>query len=96
MEGKFDQVEAVLVFKLGLMCSNDSPEVRPTMRQVVRYLERELEMQEEVAVPYRKTSGVAEDYLQLYPNTSASQYDAEAGLSSPFSSLSNTRSGEGR
>ncbi|XP_059458988.1 L-type lectin-domain containing receptor kinase S.4-like [Corylus avellana] len=96
MEGKFDQVEAVLVFKLGLMCSNDSPEARPTMRQVVRYLERELEMQEQVAEPYRKTSGAAEDYLQFYPNTSASHYDAEAGLSSPFSSLSTTRSGEGR
>jgi serine/threonine protein kinase len=95
MEGKFDQFEAVLVFKLGLMCSNDSPEARPTMRQVVRYLEQELEMQEEVAVPYRKTSAAAEDYLQLYPNTAASQYDAEAGLSSPFSSLSTTRSGEG-
>jgi serine/threonine protein kinase len=96
MEGKFDQFEAVLVFKLGLMCSNDSPEARPTMRQVVRYLEQELEMQEEVAAPYRKTSAAAEDYLQLYPNTAASQYDAEAGLSSPFSSLSTTRSSEGR
>jgi len=88
LEGKFNQVEAVLVFKLGLMCSNDSPEARPTMRQVVRYLEGELEVQaEEVAVPYRKRSGTAEDYLHFYP-TAATSYDPEAGLSSPFSTLS--------
>jgi serine/threonine protein kinase len=87
LEGKFNQVEAVLVFKLGLMCSNDSPEARPTMRQVVRFLEGELELPEEVAVPYRKRSGTAEDYLHFYP-TAATSYDPEAGLSSPFSTLS--------
>jgi hypothetical protein len=38
MEGKFDEAEAVLVLKLGLICSNDDADVRPTMRLVVRYL----------------------------------------------------------
>ncbi|XP_062154193.1 L-type lectin-domain containing receptor kinase S.4-like [Alnus glutinosa] len=93
LEGKFNQVEAVLVFKLGLMCSNDSPEARPTMRQVVRYLEGELELQEEVAVPYGKRSATAEDYVHFYPSTTTS-YDPEAGLSLPFSTLSSK--GEGR
>jgi serine/threonine protein kinase len=35
MEGKFDEDEAILVLKLGMICSNDEAEARPTMRQVV-------------------------------------------------------------
>ncbi|KAJ0897350.1 putative non-specific serine/threonine protein kinase [Helianthus annuus] len=30
-----------MVLKVGLMCSNDEPSSRPSMRQVIRYLERE-------------------------------------------------------
>ncbi|XAR66258.1 Non-specific serine/threonine protein kinase [Bertholletia excelsa] len=37
--GMYDESEIVLVVKLGLMCSNNSPDRRPGMRQVVRYLE---------------------------------------------------------
>ncbi|XP_075667967.1 L-type lectin-domain containing receptor kinase S.4-like [Castanea sativa] len=39
---EFDEVEATLVVKLGLMCSNDAPESRPTVRHVVRCLETKL------------------------------------------------------
>ncbi|XP_058215203.1 L-type lectin-domain containing receptor kinase S.4-like isoform X2 [Rhododendron vialii] len=42
LEGEFDDFEVVMVLKLGLMCSNDVPMVRPSMRQVVRYLEGEI------------------------------------------------------
>ncbi|KAL1208095.1 L-type lectin-domain containing receptor kinase I.3 [Cardamine amara subsp. amara] len=39
-EFKFDEVEMVL--KLGLICTNALPETRPTMGQVVQYLNRNL------------------------------------------------------
>ncbi|XP_059433210.1 L-type lectin-domain containing receptor kinase S.4-like [Corylus avellana] len=39
LEGTFDPVEACLVLELGLICSNQSPEGRPTIIQVRRYLE---------------------------------------------------------
>ncbi|XP_059456539.1 L-type lectin-domain containing receptor kinase S.4-like [Corylus avellana] len=80
MEGKFDEDEALLVLKLGLICSNYEAEARPTMRLVVRYLEGELALQEEVVVPNkRKGDGVGltvefEDYSQSIPTTS-SVYD---------------------
>ncbi|WZZ52384.1 hypothetical protein YC2023_052491 [Brassica napus] len=41
LNGEFDEEEVVMVIKLGLLCSNNSPEVRPTMRQVVMYLEKQ-------------------------------------------------------
>jgi serine/threonine protein kinase len=56
MDGKFDEDEAVLVLKLGLICSNDEAEARPTMRQVVRYLEGELALPE-VAMPNKREGG---------------------------------------
>ncbi|KAG2730335.1 hypothetical protein I3760_01G287600 [Carya illinoinensis] len=82
--GKFDESEAVLVLKLGLMCYNDAPEVRPTMRQLVRYLEGELALQEEVAEPYRKkvrgataTDSFENFFLKSFPTTSSySQKDS--------------------
>ncbi|XP_059458047.1 L-type lectin-domain containing receptor kinase S.4-like [Corylus avellana] len=83
MEGKFDEAEAVLVLKLGLICSNDDADVRPSMRMVVRYLEGELELREEVAMPYKKkgrgdgggrSTVEFEDYTQSFPTTS-SVYD---------------------
>ncbi|CAL5203158.1 unnamed protein product [Lathyrus oleraceus] len=46
MGGVYDEVEVLLVVKVGLMCSDESPERRPTMRQVVRYLEREVKLPE--------------------------------------------------
>uniref|UniRef100_A0A0E0KZX4 non-specific serine/threonine protein kinase n=2 Tax=Oryza punctata TaxID=4537 RepID=A0A0E0KZX4_ORYPU len=38
--------EVELVLKLGLLCSHSSPKVRPTMRLVVQYLEREATLQD--------------------------------------------------
>ncbi|KAE7996748.1 hypothetical protein FH972_001441 [Carpinus fangiana] len=80
MEGKFDEDEAALVLKLGLICSNDDAEARPTMRLVVRYLERELALLEEVAMPYKKKGRADavefEDYTQSFPTTS-SMYDVD-------------------
>ena len=38
--------ELELVMKLGLMCSHSEPSTRPTMRQVVQYLERNIQLPE--------------------------------------------------
>ncbi|XP_058765246.1 L-type lectin-domain containing receptor kinase S.4-like [Vicia villosa] len=46
MGGVYDEGEVLLVVKVGLMCSDEAPERRPTMRQVVGYLEREVELPE--------------------------------------------------
>ncbi|XP_030451332.1 L-type lectin-domain containing receptor kinase S.4 [Syzygium oleosum] len=51
LKGEYDEIEAVVVLKLGLMCSNNAPESRPTMRQVVRHLEGEVALPESVAAP---------------------------------------------
>ena len=49
--GEFDEVEAVVLLKLGLMCSNNEPKARPTMRQVERYLDGELPLPEAMEAP---------------------------------------------
>ncbi|XP_010529812.1 PREDICTED: L-type lectin-domain containing receptor kinase S.4-like [Tarenaya hassleriana] len=40
---RYDESEVLLVVKLGLMCSDNVPTSRPTMRQAVRYLRREID-----------------------------------------------------
>ncbi|CAJ2640843.1 unnamed protein product [Trifolium pratense] len=44
--GVYDEVEVLLVVKVGLLCSDELPQRRPTMRQVVRYLEGEVKLPE--------------------------------------------------
>ncbi|KAJ1422240.1 Serine/threonine-protein kinase, active site [Sesbania bispinosa] len=57
--GIFDEVEAMLVIQVGLLCSDENPEARPTMRQVVRYLEGEVPPPELQAFDGKKGGGVA-------------------------------------
>ncbi|KAI8008401.1 L-type lectin-domain containing receptor kinase S.4 [Camellia lanceoleosa] len=59
--GEYDESEVVVVLKLGLMCSNNLPAKRPTMRQVVRYLEGEVSLPEVLTPPdeYDGKKGVA-------------------------------------
>ncbi|KAJ6350273.1 hypothetical protein OIU78_006442 [Salix suchowensis] len=51
LKGEFDKIEAVLLLKLGLMCSNYVPKARPLMRKIVRYLEGEVALPELIAAP---------------------------------------------
>ncbi|XVE61933.1 hypothetical protein DITRI_Ditri06bG0078100 [Diplodiscus trichospermus] len=46
LNGQYDEGEMMLVLKLGLICSNDVPVARPSMRQVVRCLDGEAELPE--------------------------------------------------
>ncbi|XP_030492307.2 L-type lectin-domain containing receptor kinase S.4 [Cannabis sativa] len=67
--GEFDETEVVVSIKLGLICSNDKPEARPTMKQIVRYLEREAPLPDVVPPPNGEVgkSGGLEDYVHSYP-----------------------------
>lgn len=44
LNGKYEVDEVLMVIKLGLMCSNNIPMARPTMRQVVIFLDWETEI----------------------------------------------------
>ncbi|GLT54337.1 hypothetical protein SLA2020_275420 [Shorea laevis] len=92
--GEFDELEVVLVLKLGLICSNNAPKARPTMRQVVRYLEREVALPEAVEAPdaYDGKKGAAaaaatelEDYLHSYPTSSSAGDDRYADIEAGYS-----------
>ncbi|XP_047335401.1 L-type lectin-domain containing receptor kinase IV.1-like [Impatiens glandulifera] len=91
LDGEFDFEEVELVIKLGLLCSNMNPSARPTMRQVVEYLERDVIMPElssfgitisSVTFPHRE--GINDD---LYPSTSSVNptYDASIMVESQLS-----------
>ncbi|XVE52626.1 hypothetical protein DITRI_Ditri02bG0137000 [Diplodiscus trichospermus] len=79
LNGEFDELETTVVIKLGLMCSNDALEARPTMRQVVRCLEEEVAVPEVVPSPggYDSKKGnvgdgtMFEDYVHSYANSSS-------------------------
>ncbi|KAH7867322.1 hypothetical protein Vadar_031963 [Vaccinium darrowii] len=57
LKGAFDEIEVSMVLKLGLMCSNEVPMVRPSMRQVVRYLEGEAPLPDNLRPPGEVKSG---------------------------------------
>lgn len=42
LQGEYDASEACLVLKLGLLCSHPFTNIRPTMRQVMQYLNKEM------------------------------------------------------
>ncbi|XP_057970995.1 L-type lectin-domain containing receptor kinase S.4-like isoform X2 [Malania oleifera] len=47
----YNEGEMVMVLKLGLICCNSASTARPSMRQVVTYLKREVELPEELSAP---------------------------------------------
>ncbi|KAM3738004.1 hypothetical protein ACB098_09G099900 [Castanea mollissima] len=57
LNGDFDESEVVVVLKLGLMCSNNAPMARPSMRQVVRYLEGEANISDDLRAPSEFNNG---------------------------------------
>ncbi|KAK7842960.1 l-type lectin-domain containing receptor kinase iv.1 [Quercus suber] len=53
LEGNYAVKEMELVLKLGLLCSHPTPAVRPSMRQVMQFLDGNAELQE---LPHESTS----------------------------------------
>lgn len=91
--GVFNEMEVVVVLKLGLMCSNEKPGVRPGIRQVVRYLGGEVPLPEIVPVldefGWNKSGdcggdgcGEFEDFMHSYPTSVGDDVDVEAGFAS--------------
>ncbi|MCD7463018.1 L-type lectin-domain containing receptor kinase S.4 [Datura stramonium] len=95
LNGEYDEMEALMVLKLGLMCSNNTPSKRPSMRLVVRYLEGEVALPEMLAAPDEydgkkaSASGMEfEDFMHSYPSSSyfekvstwSSAYDGEGDI----------------
>ncbi|KAK8475763.1 hypothetical protein V6N12_058140 [Hibiscus sabdariffa] len=92
LNGDLDEVEAIVVIKLGLMCSNDAPDARPTMRQVLRYLEGEALLPQVIPSPggydgkkghesVHSGTGRFEDFVHSYPNSS--HFDDKVSTYSP-------------
>ncbi|KAL3826023.1 hypothetical protein ACJIZ3_022052 [Penstemon smallii] len=78
LKGDFDENEVLMVLKLGLMCLSNEQLGRPSMRQVVSYLEGEVEIMDyDLRVP-TATGGCVEvggfeDYLHSYTPSSFEQ-----------------------
>ncbi|XP_010691022.2 L-type lectin-domain containing receptor kinase S.4 [Beta vulgaris subsp. vulgaris] len=51
LNGDYNEIEAAIVLKLGIMCSAETADSRPSMRQVSRFLEGEAALPEEMLVP---------------------------------------------
>ncbi|KAG7964861.1 hypothetical protein I3843_09G192300 [Carya illinoinensis] len=80
LNGKYEEAEVVMVLKLGLMCSSNTPMSRPSMRQVVRYLEGEVEISDNLKAPGEYVNGgkgnLAEgfdDFVHSFPSTSVAR-----------------------
>ncbi|XP_075486442.1 L-type lectin-domain containing receptor kinase S.4-like [Primulina tabacum] len=82
MKGDFDENEVLMVLKLGLMCSSNEQSGRPSMRQVLSYMEHEIEMPEIVKVPGVGGSDIEggfENYLYSYPSSSFDKTTSSTG-----------------
>lgn len=67
----FNEHEAVMVLKLGLMCSSFQQAARPSMRQVVSYLEFETDVPDVLRAPGTCPDEKGfEDYLNSYASSS--------------------------
>lgn len=51
LNGEYDETEVVMVLKLGLICSNDVPNNRPSMKQLMMFLDGEVEVPESLRKP---------------------------------------------
>lgn len=73
IQGVYDEVEVTMVLKLGVMCSNNEPEQRPSMRQVVRCLDGEIGVADEWKAPGGGSNGGAVgEFLGSFTSTSIS------------------------
>ncbi|KAI5429813.1 L-type lectin-domain containing receptor kinase S.4 [Lathyrus oleraceus] len=96
LNGNFDESEVMMVLKLGLICSNDVPTIRPSMRQVVRILDGEVELPNEM----RKPGGIDsqegfDEFLHSlgttsFDKTNSSSYVGNTDMNTSFISFGNS------
>ncbi|KAH1084519.1 hypothetical protein J1N35_024280 [Gossypium stocksii] len=65
LQGQNNESEIMMVLKLGLICSNDVPALRPSMRQIVLYLDGEAELPKNLRLP-AALDGNTEEALMLH------------------------------
>ncbi|XP_022746298.1 L-type lectin-domain containing receptor kinase S.4-like [Durio zibethinus] len=75
--GQYDEGEMMMVLKLGLICTNDAPVARPTMRQLVRYLDGEAEIPENLRPPgaFEGGKGFTEGFDSFLHSFASSSFD---------------------
>ncbi|KAK8713883.1 hypothetical protein V6N13_149089 [Hibiscus sabdariffa] len=77
LNGEYDEGEMLMVLKLGLICSNDMPMARPTMRHVVRYLDGEAELPENLRPPtaFDSNKGYGDGFDAFLNSFASSSFD---------------------
>ncbi|GKV05885.1 hypothetical protein SLEP1_g17837 [Rubroshorea leprosula] len=73
LDGQYDEGQVLMVLKLGLLCSNDTPMARPSMRQVVRYLDGEAVLPDNlsVAAAFDSRKGIGfDEFLHSFASSS--------------------------
>ncbi|KAK1563934.1 hypothetical protein Q3G72_035506 [Acer saccharum] len=98
LNGEYDEAEMVMVLQLGLLCSNNAQLARPSMRQVVRCLEGELEVPEIVGAPGALDGGNNgkhvvdgfDDFMNSFASSSFEKMNSHSFQenSAPYASLS--------
>ncbi|XP_007026949.2 PREDICTED: L-type lectin-domain containing receptor kinase S.4 [Theobroma cacao] len=83
LNGQYDQGEMLMVLKLGLICSNDVPVARPSMRQVLRFLDGEAELPENLRPPGAFDGGkaFAEGFDAFVHSLASSSFDKMSSCS---------------
>ncbi|XP_020160781.1 L-type lectin-domain containing receptor kinase SIT2-like [Aegilops tauschii subsp. strangulata] len=75
LHGNYDADEAILVSKIGLLCSHPVPSARPTMRQVMQYLDGDM------AFPEPTLSQMSFSMLALVQSEASMSMSMVSGLS---------------
>ena len=95
METDFEVDELELVLKLGLLCSLSEPLARPSMRQVVRYLERDVDLPD-LSVLSLSSTGLTFGHGRDFDNFSKSFPSSMGGVFSYGSSVAESHLSSGR
>jgi hypothetical protein len=87
LQGEYDAGEASLALKLGLLCTQASPGARPSMPEVVRYLDGSLGLPEPSpteldfgAMASLRSNGF-DSYAMWYPTSSAASDESHGAVS---------------
>lgn len=78
LNGEYNESEVMMVIKLGLMCSHNAPIARPSMRQVVRYLDEEVGIPQNLRDPngaYEGVKGMSEVFDDFAHSFASSSFD---------------------
>ncbi|CAK7333959.1 unnamed protein product [Dovyalis caffra] len=78
LNGEYNEREVMMVIKLGIMCSHNAPMARPSMRQVVRYLDEEVGIPQNLRDPcgaYDAVKGMSEGFDEFAHSFASSSFD---------------------